>query len=163
MRTLRPPFSLALLLPASAHAQATAPAAPPAPIEAPAAPASPADPSGAGTGQIEASASLSPGATTADASAVGTTAGGDVAIDPVQQSRVPIDAAHRTGFSTGLRVGVGLPLGKAGESLTGAARDLKELTPWRAPVWVDIGYTLSGALTIGGYAQVGVGGAPDSV
>jgi hypothetical protein len=85
-----------------------------------------------------------------------------VAIDPVQQSRVPVDPAERTGFSTGLRLGVGLPLGKAGEDPFGAERDLTDLTPWRAPVWVDIGYALSGALTIGAYAQVGVGGVGDS-
>lgn len=85
-----------------------------------------------------------------------------VAIDPVQQSRVPIDPAQRSGFSAGLRLGVGLPLGKAGEDPFGAERDLKDLTPWRAPVWVDLGYALSGAVTIGVYAQAGVGGVGDS-
>lgn len=83
-------------------------------------------------------------------------------IDPVQQSRVPVDPAERTGFSAGLRLGVGVPVGKAGEDPFGAERDLNDLTPWRVPVWVDLSYALSGALTIGAYGQVGVGGVGDS-
>jgi hypothetical protein len=98
----------------------------------------------------------------APASAESAAAADGVAIDPVQQSRVPIDPAERTGFTTGLRLAVGMPLGKAGEDPFGAERDLNDLTPWRAPVWVDLGYALSGSLTIGAYAQVGVGGVGDS-
>src|SRR5690606_7832597 len=82
--------------------------------------------------------------------------------DPVQRSRVGVAPADRTGFTTGLRLGAGIPLGKAGQDPLGLERDLSDLTPWRAPVWLDIGYTLSGALTIGGYAQVGVGGVGDA-
>jgi len=94
----------------------------------------------------------------------------DVAVDPEMTAKVPTDAAHRTGVTTGLRLGLGMPLGKAGEpNLSGipgaeqtAQRDLSDLTPWRAPVWLDIGYSLSGALTIGAYGQVGVGGNGDA-
>jgi hypothetical protein len=164
MRTLRiTPFSLSLLAAANASAQAPAPAQPPAaPIEAPAAPPPPPDAAGAGTIQIEGNASLSPDASTADAAAEASASSGDAAIDPVQHSRVDVAPENRTGFSAGLRLGVGVPLGKAGENpLTGAGRDVSDLTPWRAPVWVDIGYALSGALTISGYAQVGVGGIGD--
>lgn len=87
------------------------------------------------------------------------------------QSSVPTDPARRTGFTVGLRLGVGIPLGKAGEpdvpALPGvqapaAERDLSDLTPWRTPVWLDVGYTLSGALTLGVYGQVGFGGSGDA-
>src|SRR5688500_15161859 len=131
MRALRPmPLSVSLIT-AAASAQAPAPAAPPQP--------------------------LAP-APIANGSAESAAAADGVAIDPVQQSRVPVDPAERTGFSTGLRLGVGVPLGKAGQGLGDAERDLNDLTPWRAPVWLDLGYALSGSLTIGAYAQVGVGG-----
>jgi len=134
MRTLRlMPLSFSLLITAAAGAQAPAPAAPAPP-------------------QPPAPAPIAEGAAAADG----------VELDPVQQSRVPVDPAERTGFSTGLRLGVGVPLGKAGQDLGGAERDLSDLTSWRAPVWVDVGYALSGALTIGAYAQVGVGGVGDS-
>lgn len=83
-------------------------------------------------------------------------------IDPVQQSRVAVAPEDRTGFSAGLRLGLGVPVGKAGEDLLGAERDLNDLTPWRAPVWVDVGYAVSGAATIGAYAQIGAGAVGDS-
>jgi hypothetical protein len=158
-------LSLPLLITAAAGAQTPAPAAPPptapAPIDAPAAaPPAPAAPA-TGTIEIEGGASLSSDATAADASAQATAADG-VPIDTVQQSRVAVDPAERSGFTTGLRLGIGVPLGKAGRDPADAERDLSDLTPWRAPVWVDIGYALSGAMTIGVYAQVGVGGVGDA-
>jgi hypothetical protein len=143
MRTLRlSPLPLSLLITAVASAQAPAPGV----SQQPALPQAPAP---APMAEAESASSMQ-----------GATEG--VAIDPVQHSRVAVDAAERTGFSTGLRLGVGLPLGKAGEDPFGAERDLNDLTPWRAPVWVDLGYALSGAATVGAYAQVGVGGAGDS-
>jgi len=164
MRTTRlMPLSLALLIPTVAHAQAPAPAGvAPAPIDAPAAPAPPPDAPGVASMQVEGGASMSTDAAEANASAEGSAPIADAAIDPVQQSRVDVSPEHRTGFTTGLRLGVGVPLGKAGQDPLGAERDLNDLTPWRAPVWVDLGYALSGALTIGGYAQVGVGGVGDA-
>jgi hypothetical protein len=159
-------LSLPLLITAAASAQAPAPAAPPqpappAPIDAPAAPPPP-PPAAVRSIELGGGASLSPDAATGDASQAAVADG--VALDPVQQSRVAVDPAERSGFSTGLRLGVGVPLGKAGQtpSPAGGERDLNELTPWRAPVWVDIGYALSGAVTIGAYAQVGVGGVGDA-
>jgi hypothetical protein len=110
----------------------------------------------------QAPAPSAPPQSPAPASAEGAAAADGVAIDPVQQSRVPIDPAERAGFSTGLRLALGVPLGKAGDAPLGAERDLNDLTPWRAPVWFDLGYALSGSLTIGAYAQVGVGGVGDS-
>jgi hypothetical protein len=69
--------------------------------------------------------------------------------------------ASTTGFEAGLRVGAGVPLGNV---TRGAGGDLKlsELTPWRAPLWVDTGYRVSEALTLGLYFQVGVGGSGDA-
>jgi hypothetical protein len=97
-------------------------------------------------------------------------ASGDVAVDPEMSAAVPTDPAHRTGFTTGLRLGVGIALGRAGEADLGgvssdvqvAQRDLSDLTSWRAPVWLDVGYSFSGAFTVGAYAQVGVGGNGDA-
>lgn len=103
-----------------------------------------------------AQAPVAPEAPSADAPAA------EVAIDPVQQSRVAVAPERRTGFSGGLRLGLGVPLGKAGEDPFGVERELSDLTPWRAPVWVDVGYAVSGAATIGAYAQIGSGAAGDS-
>jgi hypothetical protein len=86
-----------------------------------------------------------------------------VEADPALEGSVSIAPERRTGFTAGLRLGVGVPLGKAGEDiLTGAERDLNDLTTWRAPVWVDVGYSPSSAFTIGAYAQIGVGGNGDA-
>lgn len=71
-------------------------------------------------------------------------------------------AASRTGFETGLRLGFGVPVGRGGRSLEGAERDLSDLTSWRAPLWLDIGYRLSQVTTLGAYAQLGVGGNGDA-
>lgn len=68
----------------------------------------------------------------------------------------------RTGFETGLRLGVGVPVGKGGRDLAGGERSLGDLTTWRAPLWLDVGYRLSAATTLGAYAQVGVGGNGDA-
>lgn len=130
-------LSLTLLVAAGANAQAPASA----PI------------------QLGGSASLSAEGDAASGSAQAPAA---VELDPGQQGQVAIAPEHRTGFSTGLRLGVGVPLGKAGQDLFGAGRDLGDLTPWRMPVWLDVGYALSGALTIGAYAQVGAGGVGDA-
>jgi hypothetical protein len=82
--------------------------------------------------------------------------------DAGESTRVPVDPAHRSGFTSGLRLGVGIPVGKAGEDATGAERDLGDLTPWSAPVWVDVGYAFSGRMTLGAYGQVAVGGTGDA-
>lgn len=171
MRTLRPMlFPLTLLVAAAsaslAVAQAPAPPAAPAPAPVPApAPAAPAAPSeSTAPAQPASGADVSvqlgegPAWGTAEASTET-----DVAADPALEGAVSIAPERRTGFTAGLRLGVGLPLGKAGEDiLTGAERDLSDLTSWRAPVWVDVGYSPTSALTIGVYAQIGVGGNGDA-
>lgn len=82
----------------------------------------------------------------------------------------PIEArvAERTGFEAGLRAGFSLPIGGAGQTAPGVLeevaitdRDLKDLTPWQAPVWVDVGYRVTPSTTIGAYVQLGVGASGD--
>src|SRR5262245_6651848 len=123
------PSSLALLAPTVAGAQ---PASPPAPAPAP----------------VAVSAEVAPAPAPPEAAALE----GEASAPP----RVFVDPARRSGFTTGLRLGAGLPIGKAGRDPLAAERSLSDLTTWRAPVWVDVGYSF-GALTLGVYAQVGVG------
>src|SRR6188768_1157907 len=54
-------------------------------------------------------------------------------------------AEFRPGFEGGLRLGLGLPIGKAGQGADGVERELSDLTEWRAPFWVDIAYRVSPA------------------
>lgn len=148
-------FALAVIGAAPALAQAPAPdAAPPAAASADA----------AGTLQ------LAPAEVSTQASSEAPASDADL-VDRGMQSQVPTDAAHRTGFTAGLRIGVGIPLGNAGESVAspipgspaaGTERDLSDLTPVRVPVWLDVGYSLTGALTLGAYGQVGFGASGDA-
>jgi hypothetical protein len=162
-------FPLTLLVAAApaSLAVAQAPAPPPEP-----APASPAPLSSTAASEAASPPQASSGA---DVSVqLGTAQGGDwgsadgaaegsVEADSGQESSVSLAPERRTGFTAGLRLGVGVPLGKAGEDIiTGVERDLNDLTSWRAPVWVDVGYSPTGALTIGAYAQIGVGGNGDA-
>lgn len=147
-------FALAVIGAAPAFAQAPAPEAPP---------------SAAVTAEPAGTLELAPAGGSAQASSE---AASDAdLVDRGMQSQVPTDAAHRTGFTAGLRIGVGIPLGNAGESVAspipgapsaGAERDLSDLTPVRVPVWVDVGYSVTGALTLGAYGQVGFGGSGDA-
>lgn len=75
--------------------------------------------------------------------------------------RIFTEPERRDGFTSGLRLGFGLPLGKAGQDAFGAERDLGDLASWRAPIWVDVGYSF-GSLTLGAYVQLGVGGVGDA-
>jgi hypothetical protein len=148
MRTLRAmPLALSIALPAAAQAPAT---------EAPAADAP--------TSAASASASAAPAAATPQAASPEGSAEGAGDVDPTLDSGLgSVAAQRRTGFTAGLRLGVGVPLGKAGrDALAGIDRNLNDLTSWRAPVWVDVGYSLSGSMTIGAYGQVGSGGTGDS-
>jgi hypothetical protein len=65
-------------------------------------------------------------------------------------------------FEAGMRLGLGVPLGRAGSDLLGTARNVSDLTPWRVPVWVDAGYYISDGMTLGLYGQIGVGGEGDA-
>lgn len=176
MRTLRfMPLPVALLVAVHAAAQVPSPVAPPTPPASPAgSTAGPSAPSGA------APAATEPDAAPADASAAAGSIqlGAGASATPEAEGGVSGDATldgnvsasddsavlpeNRTGFTTGLRTGLGVPLGKAGQDFTGAARDLSDLTSWRAPIWIDVGYSPSGSTTLGAYLQVGVGGTGDS-
>ena len=79
-----------------------------------------------------------------------------------ESDEVAVGLGDRTGFEAGLRVGATLPVGKAGRDAFGVGRDLKDLTAWRAPVWIDVGYHFSDVMTFGAYAQIGVGGNGDA-
>ena len=125
------PSSLALLAPAVAAAQ---PAPAPEPSPAPVA--------------VSAEAAAPPEATPLEGEASA-------------PARVFVEPERRSGFTSGLRLGAGLPIGKAGRDPLDAERSLSDLATWRAPVWVDVGYSL-GALTLGLYAQIGVGGTGDA-
>ncbi len=135
--------TLTLLLAFDAVAQAQAPAEQPALEPAPAAPPAQVSWSAGAAGQADtvappaADASLDTGASSAE------------------------EPSARRGFETGLRVGIGVPLGKAGQNTARAERELSDLTPWRAPLWIDLGYRLSNITTLGAYAQIGIGGSGD--
>ncbi len=162
MRTLRLmlfPLTLVVTAAPASLAVAQAPAADPAP-EAPApaqaAPRTESSNVADVSVQIAAGAGLDSGAASGSANA---SMNGDVTAEPALEGGVSIAAERRTGFTAGIRFGVGVPLGKAGQDVvTGVERELSDLTSWRAPVWVDVGYSLSSAFTIGAYAQIGVGG-----
>jgi hypothetical protein len=144
MSTLRlTGLTLTLLLAFAAVAQAQAPAQPPALEPAPATPPAQMSWSAGAAGQADTAPPP-----TADANLdTGASAAGE--------------RSARSGFETGLRVGIGLPLGKAGQNAANAERELSDLTPWRAPLWVDLGYRLSDTTTLGAYAQIGIGGSGD--
>ncbi len=65
------------------------------------------------------------------------------------------------GFEAGLRIGIGLPVGKAGDSAAGEGRKLGDLVAWRTPVWVDVAYRVSPGASYGLYGQIGFGAAGD--
>jgi len=71
-------------------------------------------------------------------------------------------AEFHPGFEGGLRLGFGVPLGKAGNGSDGVERELSDLTAWRAPIWVDVGYRVSKVSSYGAYVQFGVGKTGDS-
>jgi hypothetical protein len=85
-------------------------------------------------------------------------------------SAVPADESQTTnlegteftpGFEAGLRIGIGLPVGNAGDSQFGGERKLGSLATWRAPVWVDVAYRVSPGASYGLYGQIGFGPAGD--
>jgi outer membrane protein len=53
-------------------------------------------------------------------------------------------------------------VGKGGRTLEGVERNLNDLTTWRTPFWIDVGYRLSPSTTVGAYAQLGFGGNGDA-
>jgi hypothetical protein len=66
-------------------------------------------------------------------------------------------------FEAALRLGVGLPFGRAGKNvLDGSERDLRDLATWRAPIWLEVDYRATLGLSVGAYLQFGVGGTGNS-
>jgi hypothetical protein len=71
-------------------------------------------------------------------------------------------SAFSPGFEGGLRLGIGVPVGKAGKGSDGVERDLSDLAEWRTPIWVDVAYRVSEVASYGGYVQFGFGKTGDS-
>ena len=65
------------------------------------------------------------------------------------------------GFEAGLRIGIGLPVGNAGDGVLGESRKLGDLVLWRAPVWIDVMYRVSPGASYGLYGQIGFGKTGD--
>lgn len=109
--------------------------------------------------EASASGSMSLGAgTTSDASF----SAGGAATDDGGAASSALYGGFEPGFETGLRFGVGAPIGKAGESSLAGEVDVKELAALRVPVWVDVGYRLSERTTLGVYGQIGFGKTGDA-
>lgn len=159
MRTRRlTGFTLTLLSALEASAQGTqaTPAAEPAaapPSDAPTAPAR------QGELRLGLDASANPEGGAASGELTGSS---DPAADGGGATSTGATPRSRPGFETGLRLGLGVPLGKGGRDLLGGERNLNDLTSWRAPLWIDVGYRFSPVTTFGAYAQLGVGGNGDS-
>lgn len=69
-------------------------------------------------------------------------------------------AQDATGFEAGLRVGYGIPLGKA----TGdAGDDLNRGIAGQIPLWLDVGYRVSPNVFVGLYTHYGIGFVGDDI
>lgn len=113
------------------------------------------------TGRAELQLGASSSATSAGAG--GELDGTSVTTEDTGTSRRADGAAvSQTGFETGLRLGVGMPVGKGGRGLDSVERNLNDLVTWRTPFWLDVGYRFSHVTTVGVYAQLGVGGDGDA-
>jgi hypothetical protein len=64
-------------------------------------------------------------------------------------------------FEGGLRTGISFGLGKAGGNDAVATRNVNDILEYRVPIWIDVGYRVSDPLTLGMYAQLGLGGGGD--
>ena len=150
----------AAALASDVHAQQTAAGAPPpgtatgaAPTAAPQVPAGTAAQAGSGA-PLQLQVAPTPSADASGTADDGTTGDGS---DGAVRSSVA-----DTGFETSLRLGIGVPVGSAGQDSAGTDRSVSDLTPWRVPIWIDVGYHFSPATTLGVYAQVGIGGTGDA-
>src|SRR4051812_15215180 len=67
-------------------------------------------------------------------------------------------AAEDSGFSTGLRLGYALPLGKLGatSATTDTNHDLSNSVTGKVPIWIDAGYRVNPSIFVGGFFEYGV-------
>ena len=84
-----------------------------------------------------------------------------VAVDTAESEPGTARASLAGRFEGGLRTGISLGLGKAGGSDFGPTRDVNDIVEYRVPIWLDVGYRVSEPLTLGVYAQLGLGGGGD--
>jgi hypothetical protein len=132
-------------MPAAPAPTATMPAAPPPALPPPAAPPLAVQPPVA----VSASAPVASGQAT-------------VAVDTYESVPATGQASRAGRFEGGLRTGLGFGLGKAGQiSGVPGSREVNDIVAWRVPIWIDLGYRLSDPLTLGVYAQLGLGGGGD--
>ncbi|MET0409991.1 MAG: autotransporter domain-containing protein [Polyangiaceae bacterium] len=102
---------------------------------------------------------LAPSAASAEAPAPAVTA--SAAIDSAESEPGTARTSLAGRFEGGLRTGISFGLGKAGGNDAGAARNVNDIVEYRVPIWIDLGYRVSDPLTLGVYAQLGLGGGGD--
>src|SRR5688572_20763771 len=88
---------------------------------------------------------------------VNTSDGAEVTADegPSDPSSTP--SAKSEGFEHGLRLGIGLPIGKTGEANELRSGELSGIVGFRVPVWLDLGYRLSPSWWVGLAPELGLG------
>lgn len=141
------PVAFAQAVPTATPPTASPPAAAP-PASAPPAPA-PVTPGAAPSPQVVPVATPGAPALTASASVEA-----DSGVNEGGATRTSL--AGR--FEGGLRTGISFGLGKAGGNDFTPTRNVNDIVEYRVPIWIDLGYRLSDPLTLGVYAQLGLGG-----
>ena len=79
------------------------------------------------------------------------------------------DGSYSAGFYTGFRSGIEIPFGDVAQERkgSGAAQinfdiQMRAMSPWLVPVWLDIGYLFSDGWELGAFGQLGLGGVGSS-
>jgi opacity protein-like surface antigen len=68
-------------------------------------------------------------------------------------------SAKSEGFEHGLRLGIGLPIGKTGEANDLRSGEMSGVVGFRVPVWLDLGYRLNPSWWVGLAPELGLGTA----
>jgi hypothetical protein len=102
---------------------------------------------------------LAPSTASAEAPAPAVSA--SVAVDTTEGEPFTPRPSLAGRFEGGLRTGISIGLGKAGGNDFGPTRSVNDIVEYRVPIWIDIGYRVSEPLTLGVYAQLGLGGGGD--
>jgi hypothetical protein len=84
-----------------------------------------------------------------------------VAVDSAENELGTPSTSLAGRFEGGLRTGISFGLGKAGGNDFGPTRNVNDIVEYRVPIWIDVGYRVTEPLTLGVYAQVGLGGGGD--